>query len=143
MLDRATPLLIMQGVEDLNDLCRLQSLFDIHKKDLQLALDRGFNTHSIVDVFKEVISKEAAFLGNERGFVVTQVYRCPKRNVLHLWLAGGDLDTVRHLVKDIIVPQARPNLDCTVITIDGRLGWLRALQDDRWKQCSTVMAMEV
>ena len=91
---------------------------------LEAALD---GTFSLGDVLTAIKDGRARFWPLERSAVVTEILRYPKRRVLRIWLAGGELDELRRFLP------AADNYaryeGCDRIEIDGRRGWARELKD--------------
>ena len=101
---------------------------------LQPALDRG-GTHAIEDIEKEVATGHMQLWVGERGAAVTQILDFPRKKVLHVFLAGGEMDQITDFQESAwIWGQSQ---GCTAMTLSGRLGWKRVLRD--WTAKSVEM----
>lgn len=87
------------------------------------ALQSGGNTHGIEDVLAMVASGECQLWPAPRGAIVTTVLRHPLKTELFMWLAGGEMDQLRAMYRDIEAWGREQG--CTVATLAGRRGWAR------------------
>ena len=106
------------------------------RKYLEPALD---GSYELEDVWDEIKSGRAAFWPFPNGAVVTQVCEYPRRRVLRVWLAGGNLDELRRSFG--FLDELAEELGCQCIEIDGRKGWGRVM--DGFKQQRVVYTKEV
>ena len=106
-------------------------------KHLEAALEKGW---SIDDVKAEIDAGRAQFWPLPNSAVVTQVLEQPQRNVLRIWLAGGDMDELQFAQSGHAVDYARER-GCSVIEVDGRKGWSRALKG--FQETRRVLEMEL
>jgi hypothetical protein len=97
---------------------------------LQKALDQGGGTHTLQDVIDLVREGKAQFWENGDGSIITEVHTYPRRKDVHYWLASGDLRCCLEL-QSKIDPWAISR-GCTMATITGRKGWLRAAAEAGW-----------
>jgi hypothetical protein len=71
----------------------LRPAFDRLWPLLEPAVAEGGDTHSKEDVWREVTTDpQTRFWPGERSAAVTEVLRYPQKEVMNLWLIGGDLD---------------------------------------------------
>lgn len=73
----------------------------------------------------EILTGDAQLWAGEGGALVTQCVEGPEGRSLHVWLAGGRLDTILAL-RPGVEAWAR-GLGCVCVTIEGRSGWARVL----------------
>ncbi|MDP1616776.1 hypothetical protein [Phenylobacterium sp.] len=73
----------------------------------------------------EILSGRAQLWAGEAGALVTQCVESAEGRSLHVWLAGGRLDTILAL-RPGVEAWAR-GLGCAEVTIEGRNGWARVL----------------
>ena len=93
---------------------------------IEAALDRGGNTHDFEDIVQAVQSGFMQFWPAPDACAVTEMLVYPKKKVLHVFLAGGNMDTIIDMdesAKDF----AKFN-GCSGMTIAGRKGWIRMLK---------------
>ena len=57
---------------------------------IQLALEKGGDTHDFVDIVDGVISGHMQLWSGERGCCVTEILVYPNKKILHVFLAGGE-----------------------------------------------------
>lgn len=106
------------------------------KHYLEPALD---GSHGMEDVWHEIKSGRAGFWPFPHGAVVTQVCEYPRRRVLRVWLAGGQLDELRRAFG--FLEELAAELNCERIEIDGRRGWGRVM--DGFKEERVVYTKDV
>lgn len=82
-------------------------------------------TWTLEAVELELRERRAVFWPMERSAVVTQVMQYPNGRVLRIWLAGGDLDELRHFLP--AADNYARSEGCVAVEIEGRLGWERVL----------------
>lgn len=108
---------------------------------LQAALERAGGTHTITDVVEAVAEGRMQFWPAPRGCAVTEIVKYPSKKVLHIFLAGGELDQIVDMDSSA-AEFARMN-GCTAMTIAGRKGWARVLKDKGYEVAHTVLAKEL
>jgi hypothetical protein len=97
-------------------------LFKKVEKILEPALEYD-KTYNIEDV-ADCISKGTMQLWPTNGSaVVTQVQTFPRMKVLHIFLAGGNLEELETLTPHI--QKFAEDMGCRKITLTGRKGWSR------------------
>ena len=85
------------------------------------------DTHTLDDVYEEIVNHRAELWPLPNGALVTQVASYPRKRVLRVWLAGGDLDEFKRGVP--FLDDIARELGCDGIEIEGRKGWERVLMD--------------
>ena len=108
---------------------------------LEAALARANGTHTISDVVEAIAAGSMQFWPAPRGCAVTEIIKYPNKKVLHVFLAGGELDQIVEMDSSA-AEFARMN-GCTAMTIAGRKGWARVLKDKGYKEAFTVLAKEL
>lgn len=106
---------------------------------LQPALDL-FETHTIEDVEQSVASGHMQLWAGERGALVTQIITYPRKKVLHVFIAGGEMDQVLDFLPSLHLWADMQ--DCDTLTLSGRVGWKRVLADHGWRQEGITMICE-
>lgn len=94
---------------------------------LEAALAHGQDTHGWDDVLMAVATGKAQFWPGETAAIVTEILDHPRCRALHIWLAGGNMDELLQMLPDI--ERWATEQGCKSVTITGRRGWQRVLQD--------------
>jgi hypothetical protein len=111
------------------------------RPQLEAALARGGNTHSVEDVLQAVADNRAfAWLG-EACVVLTTIEAHPQRRVLRYWLAAGDMEELMAF-RPGIEAYAR-GLNCDCIVESGRDGWARMLRGHGYEKTCVVLSKEL
>ena len=92
---------------------------------IEAALEYSGGTHTFDDVVDGVTSGRMQLWPAPRGCAVTEIVLYPRKKVLHVFLAGGDMDQILDMI-DSAAAWGRTQ-DCTALTLAGRLGWQRVL----------------
>ncbi|MCG9916027.1 MAG: hypothetical protein MH112_06655 [Phenylobacterium sp.] len=85
----------------------------------------------------DLIAGRAQLWAGEAGAVVTQCIENAEGRSLHIWLAGGQLETILAL-RPGVEAWAR-GLGCTAITIEGRPGWTRVLRAHGYQRHGEIL----
>ena len=111
---------------------------------IQLALDKGGDTHDFVDIVDGVLSGHMQLWSGANGCAVTEILVYPNKKILHVFLAGGKkghgIDQIMDM-HDSAVEFAKGN-NCQGMTVSGRAGWKKMLQEKGWKQQFITLAKE-
>jgi hypothetical protein len=107
---------------------------------IQSALDKGGNTHDFIDVVEGVLGGKMQLWHGEKGCAVTELVVYPKKKVLHVFLAGGNLEQITDMHDDA-VKWAKAQ-GCQGMTIAGRLGWKKILDKYGWKEQFVTLSKE-
>jgi len=76
-----------------------------------------------------------------RGCAVTEIIKYPQKKVLHIFLAGGDMDQILDMDSSA-VEFAKMN-GCTGMSIAGRRGWKRVLKNKGYEETFTVLGKDI
>lgn len=105
---------------------------------LEPALAYCGGTHEWGDVADGILAGRLQLWPGERAALVTELQAYPRKRVVHVFLAGGELE-------DVLAFQ--PSLDAwaraqgaTGLTMTGRPGWARVLPGLGWARAGTTMA---
>lgn len=93
---------------------------------LQLALDDGGNTHTLADIHKAIQRNEMQLWDGVQSAMVTQIEDAPRARILHIALAGGNLDELEAMLPAVM--QYGVHHLCTMLSLTGRKGWSRIPQ---------------
>lgn len=105
------------------------------------ALAYSGGTHVFEDVVQGITSGRMQLWPAPRGCAVTEIVLYPKKSVLHVFLAGGDMDQILDMI-DSAVDWGRTQ-GCVSMTIAGRHGWQRVLAKYGYKPVMTVLEKEI
>ena len=92
------------------------------EKILEPALEYD-NTHNMQDVADCIDSCTMQLWPGTHSAVVTQIQDFPRMKVLHIFLAGGNLENLETLTPHI--QKFAEDMECRKITLTGRRGWSR------------------
>ena len=105
------------------------------------ALSYGMGTHTVEDVWYEIVNGDLQFWPAERGCFVTEVQVHPQCRIFHVFLAGGEMDQLKEMIDSL--ESFAEALGCKFISISGRKGWERALKDRGVRPLSVVVGKEL
>jgi len=110
---------------------------------IEAALEHDLGLTTIEDVEQALADRRMLFWPGDNSAVVTELTHYPHGQILHVFLAGGNKEELYNML-DSIEEFAR-TLDCTHVTLAGRLGWMREqpLKDRNYKTAHVVMAKEL
>ena len=110
-------------------------------KWIEDALSYGGGTHDLKDVFDGILSGNMQLWPAERGGIVTELAVYPRKRVLHIFLAGGELDQITDMHEDVI--QWAKAQGCSALTLSGRMGWKKALAPFGWEPTLLTLSKEI
>jgi hypothetical protein len=113
-------------------------LTEAHLAGLEEALEYGGGTHALADVLASVRRGTAQLWVEGDAVLVTEINCAPREKELHFWLASGTLDSCIAL-SNKVMDWGRAQ-GCTVATLSGRRGWIKALAPEGWEPHTVVMA---
>lgn len=108
---------------------------------LEAALELSGGTHTLDDVVQAIIKGEMQFWPAPKGCAVTEIVNYPRKKVLHIFLAGGEMEQIIDM-DDSAVEFAKMN-GCTGMSIAGRKGWKRVLKDKGYLETFTVLGKDI
>jgi len=108
---------------------------------LEAALKYAGGTHTLEDVVEAVAEGKMQFWPAPRGCAVTELIQFPRKKVLHVFLAGGEMDQIIDMDSSA-VEFARIN-GCTGMSIAGRKGWSKVLRHKGYKESYTVLGKDI
>lgn len=104
------------------------------------ALEYSGGTHTFDDVKQGILESRFQLWPADRGCAVTEIVIYPKKKVLHVFLAGGEMDQIVDMI-DSAVEWGKAQ-GCVSMTIAGRHGWKRVLGEYGYKPVMTVLEKE-
>ena len=112
---------------------------------IQLALDKGGDTHDFKDIVDGVMSGHMQLWSGANGCAVTEILVYPNKKILHVFLAGGakghGIDQITDMHDSAVEFAKREN--CQGMTVSGRAGWKKILASRGWKQQFVTLAKEI
>jgi len=105
------------------------------------ALSYSGGTHTFNHVFQGVIEGRMQLWPSENACAVTEIVVYPMCKVLHVFLAGGAMDSIIEMQKS--AEEWGKSQGCTSMTIAGRKGWSRVLADQGYKEQFVTLAKEL
>ena len=108
---------------------------------VEAALEHSGGTHTFDDIVSAVYAGQMQFWPAENSCAVTEIVTFPRRKVLHIFLAGGEMQEI----VDMDGPAAdfaKAN-GCTAMTIAGRRGWKKVLSERGYEELNTALIKEI
>jgi hypothetical protein len=105
------------------------------------ALVYAGGTHTIEDVREAIEAGRALLLAGRKSAMVCEVQTYPQLRSFHIWLAGGDLAEIRSSQPQL--EEYARRLGCSRISIAGRRGWVRAIDDLGYREKFTTVVKEI
>jgi hypothetical protein len=104
---------------------------------IEAALGYDNGGHTVEDVQAKVASGLMQFWPAPRGCIITEILQFPRRKMVNVYLAGGELDQLADM-QDAIIAWAKEN-GCTGAMLSGRKGWERVFSQYGWKHTHSVL----
>ena len=101
------------------------------------ALAHSGDMHTPADVLQRIEEGRAELHVGNRSAVVTQ--NLSNGTHLHYWLAGGHLDELKEIERDVSADAKARGFE--KVTIAGRRGWLRSLEN--FEEAATIMVKKL
>lgn len=98
---------------------------------IEAALLYTGGTHQWEDIVEGIKASRMQLWPSERGCIVTEIVVYPRKKVLNIFLAGGELDQILDMNDD--VRDWAKSHGCEAGIISGRIGWKKPLLKDGWK----------
>ena len=99
---------------------------------IEAALEYTGGTHEFEDIVDSISKGHMQLWPAPRGCIVTEIVVYPRKKVLNIFLAGGELDQILDMDHD--VKEWAKSHGCTAATMTGRMGWKKPLAPLNWKQ---------
>lgn len=115
--------------------------FHARRKYIEDALEYAKGTHTLADIWQGIVNGSFQFWPGDKSAVVTEIQIYPQRKVMHIFLAGGDLDELLEMEKS--VRAYAQTIGCNSMSISGRRGWVRIFQSDGWQEVCTTISKEL
>ena len=111
------------------------------KEWIEAALAYSGGTHNIDDVFHAILEGRMQLWPTEKGCLVTEILVYPRKKVLHIFLAGGELGQLTDMHEHVI--KWAKQQECSALTLSGRRGWSKALEKFGWKLQLVHLSKEI
>ena len=98
---------------------------------IEAALEYTGGTHEWDDIVESIAKGTMQLWAAPRGCIVTEIVIYPRKKVLNIFLAGGELDQILDMDND--VKKWAEHYGCTAATMSGRMGWKKPLAPLNWK----------
>lgn len=108
---------------------------------IEAALEYTKGTHTLDDIWHGIVEGRFQFWPGDKSAIVTDIEIYPQRRVMHIFLAGGDLEELLEMEK--AVEAYASTIGCNSMSISGRRGWLKVFQNDGWQEVCTTIAKEL
>ena len=108
---------------------------------IEAALEYSGGTHEFEDIVKNIAESKMQLWPAERGCIVTEIVVYPRKKVINIFLAGGELDQILDMDED--VKAWAKEHGCTGATMAGRLGWKKPLASLGWEFHLASFAKEI
>ena len=91
---------------------------------LEAALEYAHGAYDIETIFEGLMDGSLELWPSENAGAVTQIVEYPRKKILHIFLAGGDIEELKVLYTHVEL-YAR-QIGCQAITLTGRPGWAKS-----------------
>lgn len=108
------------------------------KPMLMPALNRCGGTHEWEDIIEGVAAGYMQLWCNQEAAAITEIVKFPRKTVLNVFLAGGDMDQLLEMLES--AKHWGKLQGCDAISMSGRRGWLRVLNKHGWDDGFTTMS---
>lgn len=108
---------------------------------IEAALAHSGGTHDFDDVARGIIEGRMQLWPAPRGCAVTEIVVYPKKTVLNVFLAGGELDQILDGIESVAAWGRAQG--CEGLSLAGRRGWERVLKSRGWVTTHAVMERSI
>lgn len=89
------------------------------------ALEYGDGTHSLEDVAMALDKDEMQFWPGVNTALVTEIVNYPRKKIIHVFLAAGDMDEVIRILP--YIEKHGKSEGCVQLAMTGRKGWEKVM----------------
>lgn len=108
---------------------------------IEAALEYSGGTHDFDDIVRMVKIGNLQFWPASDACAITEIIEYPKKKVLHIFLAGGNMETIVDM-NESAEYFAKLN-GCTGMSIAGRKGWSKVLGKKGYKEAFTALGKDI
>jgi hypothetical protein len=105
---------------------------------IRAAIEQTYEPYTVEEVVAEIEKGHATLFAGETSVMVCTMHRHNDEMSGHVWLAGGDLEELRDVLRPQAEEWARAN-GAAYATIDGRRGWVRTLKEHGFEEVSVTV----
>lgn len=120
---------------------RLYDKFEASRHFLQAALDRDEGRYAMADILDGIMEGNLQLWSSPEFAAVTEVLDYPRRRVVRVHLAGGNMDAL--IATDGDLTRLAQVVGATGIEITGRRGWVRKLAEHGYRESAVRLFKEV
>lgn len=113
------------------------NLIDANRHHIEAALEYSGGTHEFDDVRRGILDGRMQLWPGKRSAAVTEIIQYDRKKVLHVFLAGGDMDELIDMIDS--AERWGAEQGCTSMTMSGRKGWERVLGKHGFRPVMIVM----
>lgn len=117
-------------------------ILDKFKVDICAALEYGNNSHTYDDLCEKVVTGKLIFMPLPNSVMICEVVQHPQHKTYHCFVAAGDLEELLTLGTSQLRLAARAHM-CKHLSVVGRMGWKKKLEEQGWENPLVVMYKEV
>lgn len=117
------------------------NVIDENRKHIEDALKYSGGTHDFDSVKAAIIEGKMQLWPASKSAAVTEVVEHAKKKVIHVFLAGGDLDEIMSGIGSVAAWGKA--LGCESMTLSGRKGWERVLDTHGFKHVAVVLERDL
>ncbi len=126
--------------DSMNDLTPISQL-ERCRQWIEDALAYCGGTHEWEDIEKGIMEGRMQLWPAPKGCIVTEIVVYPRKRVLNIFLAGGELDQILDMDTDVKAWAKEQN--CTAAIMAGRIGWKKPLAPLDWKMLYASFIKEI
>jgi hypothetical protein len=108
---------------------------------IEAALDRGGNTHLFSDIVDGVKQGTMQFWPAPDACAVTEIIVYPRKKTLHIFLAGGNMDTIVDMDESAV--HYAKAIGCDGVSVAGRKGWQKVLSKKGYSPFIVSLAKDI
>jgi hypothetical protein len=108
---------------------------------IEAALDYNGGTHVWADIVAGIESGKMQLWPAPKAALVTEIIKYPRKQVLNVFLGGGDLDQIMDMQPSVMAWAKAQG--CEALHMSGRLGWTRTLPKYGWRTLYATMEKEI
>lgn len=116
--------------------------WDRSKPFLASALEASGGEYTVDDVLSEIEQDHAIFYPTKLGAIIFRIICYPRKRMLRIWLAGGDMASSIDAMLEAAAFHAEQH-ECDGIEVVGRRGWERVLKPHGFEHKRVMLLKEL
>ena len=105
------------------------------------ALEYGDGTHSLEDVAMALDKDEMQFWPGNNTAIVTEIVTYPRKKIIHVFLAAGDMNEVIRILP--YIEKHGKSEGCVQLAMTGRKGWEKVMEKIYNLQTKVYLSTEI